>query len=223
VKPTRRAKTREQITEAALSPIVSGSSHRTCELVHLLVRDRERHRFPFDPALIPSDGVYLLYEKGEAGHGDLRIVRIGTHTGAGKLRSRLKEHFVTENKDRSIFRKNIGRALLARDHDPYLDVWNLDFTSSAARATNRDLLDVEHQAAVEAAVSQYIRDRFSFSTLEVREKADRLRLEASLVSIVSRCAECKPSPRWLGNHSPVERSRRSGLWQVNELFKRLDE
>ena len=214
---------RAQEARMPLSPMSGESSHRTCELVHLLVRDRERHRFPFDPARIPSDGVYLLFEKDQAGHGNLRIVRVGTHTGAGKLRSRLKEHFVTENKDRSIFRKNIGRALLARDNDPYLDVWNLDFTSSAARAAHRDLLDVERQAAVEAAVSKYIRDSFSFVTLEVPEKVDRLRLEASLVSIVSRCKECKPSTSWLGNYSPIERIRRSGLWQVNELFKPLDE
>jgi len=33
--------------------------------------------------------------------------------------SRLLQHFVMENKDRSIFRKNIGRALLARAGDPY--------------------------------------------------------------------------------------------------------
>ena len=38
-----------------------------------------------------------------------RIVRIGTHTGENQLRSRLMQHFVKENKNRSIFRKNIGR------------------------------------------------------------------------------------------------------------------
>jgi hypothetical protein len=36
----------------------------------------------------------------------------------------LKEHFVNENKDRSIFRKNIGRALLNKDNDYFIEQWN---------------------------------------------------------------------------------------------------
>jgi len=31
---------------------------------------------------------------------------------------------VNENKDRSIFRKNIGRALLNKDNDPFIEQWN---------------------------------------------------------------------------------------------------
>ena len=37
-------------------------------------------------------------------------------------------------KDRSIFRKNIGRDLLNREKDPYLECWEADFTISAERA-----------------------------------------------------------------------------------------
>ena len=67
---------------------------------------------------VPLNGIYLLYERGELGHGADRIVRVGTHTGKNQLVSRLKQHFVHENKDRSIFRKNIGRAILNRQQDP---------------------------------------------------------------------------------------------------------
>ena len=52
-----------------------------------------------------------------------RIVRIGTHRGDNNLYNRLKEHFINENKDRSIFRKNIGRALLNKNQDSYLEIW----------------------------------------------------------------------------------------------------
>jgi hypothetical protein len=62
-----------------------------------------------------------------------RIVRIGTHTGANQLCSRLKQHFLNEMKDRSIFRKNIGRCLLKQANDPFLEFWELDLTSHAAR------------------------------------------------------------------------------------------
>jgi hypothetical protein len=64
------------------------------------------------------NGIYVLFERGEECHDGGRIVRVGTHTGDGQLRSRMLQHFVNENKDRSIFRKNIGRALLNRDRDP---------------------------------------------------------------------------------------------------------
>ena len=39
-------------------------------------------------------------------------MNICTHTGKNQLISRLKQHFTNMNKDRSIFRKNIGRCLL---------------------------------------------------------------------------------------------------------------
>ena len=83
------------------------------------------------PSEIPGT---IQFERGEECHAGNRIVRVGTHTGDGQLRSRMLQHFVNENKDRSIFRKNIGRALLNRDGDPYLSEWEHDRTSRADRA-----------------------------------------------------------------------------------------
>jgi hypothetical protein len=94
-----------------------------CEAVHRACRKLQRIGFPFEPKSIPPNGIYALFEEGEGGHGGHRIVRIGTHTGADKLPSRLREHFILGNKDRSIFRKNIGRALLNRVGDPFLAQW----------------------------------------------------------------------------------------------------
>jgi len=51
----------------------------------------------FNEQEIPKNGIYILFEKGECAHFTDRIVRIGTHTGKNKLRSRLKEH-LNENK-----------------------------------------------------------------------------------------------------------------------------
>ena len=62
-----------------------------------------------------------------------RIVRIGTHTGENQLRSRLMQHFVKENKNRSIFRKNIGRCFLNIENQDYLDSWELDITPKEGR------------------------------------------------------------------------------------------
>ena len=108
-----------------------------CLELHALVATGTVHRVPFESRAVPMDGVYALFETGETAHGGPRIVRVGTHTGDGQLPSRLLQHFVNENKDRSIFRKNIGRALLAKAGDLYLAEWEIDRTSRAASPVPR--------------------------------------------------------------------------------------
>src|SRR5437867_1174243 len=115
----------------------------TCEALHEWVNSLPALRFPFNDSAIPMNGIYVLFERGEVAHGTNRIVRVGTHSGINQLRSRLRQHFLVENKDRSIFRKNIGRALLNRDHDPFLPTWELDRTSRLARA--KHVIDFERQ------------------------------------------------------------------------------
>ncbi len=191
-----------------------------CRWLHHSVDRLARFGFPFDERQIPKDGIYVLFEQGEAGHGGDRIVRVGTHTGEGQLPSRLQQHFLKENKDRSIFRKNIGRCLLSRDGDPFLEWWEIDLTTSKARAEYQGLIDRDKLKAVESQVSEYIRQRFAFAVFPVGKKRDRLGFESKMISTVSRCEECSPSSSWLGLFSPKEKIRRSGLWQVNELYKK---
>src|SRR5205085_2901797 len=107
-----------------------------CKALHKWANYQTVLRFPFDDSAIPLNGIYILFEQGEIAHGGNRIVRVGTHTGPNQLRSRLRQHFPVENKDRSIFRKNIGRALLNRQHDPFLQFWELDRTSRLAKAAH---------------------------------------------------------------------------------------
>jgi hypothetical protein len=189
-----------------------------CEALHEWANSLPALRFPFADATIPLNGIYVLFEYGEVAHGTNRIVRVGTHTGTGQLRSRLRQHFLVENKDRSIFRKNIGRALLNRDHDPFLPIWELDRTSRLAR--EKHIIDLDHQRAIEENVSQYIQKHFSFVVFRVDEKTKRLELESKMISTVSLCDECRPSPQWLGLFSPKDKIRTNGLWLVNELYKK---
>lgn len=191
-----------------------------CEPLHKWANARRMFRFPFDESLIPLNGIYILFEKGERAHETNRIVRIGTHTGKGQLRSRLSQHFLVENKDRSIFRKNIGRALLARDHDPFLRDWELDLTSAAARLQHGPRIDLAKLRNIESSVTRFIQENFSFVVIRVDEKADRLSLESKLISTVAACTECGPSVNWLGRFSPKEKIRGRGLWLVNELNKK---
>jgi hypothetical protein len=188
-----------------------------CEGLHEWTNSLPALRFPFDDASIPLNGIYVLFEHEELAHGGKRIVRVGTHTGAGQLRSRLRSHFLVENKDRSIFRKNIGRALLNRDHDPFLPTWELDRTSRFAR--EKHVIDLVRQSAIEALVSKYIQEHFTFVVFRLDDKTQRLRAESKMISTVSLCEECRPSAGWLGLSSPKDKICTSGLWLVNELYK----
>jgi hypothetical protein len=190
-----------------------------CSELHGLVDHLPHHHFPFDEAKISANGIYFLFEDGEKAHDTDRIVRIGTHTGSSQLRSRLKQHFIMENKDRSIFRKNIGRALLNKDQDPFLQQWEIDLTTRAAKDSFGHRIDFEKQKQIESQVTRYIQNHFRFIVLPISQKDDRLKLESRIISTLSLCRLCKPSPEWLGQYSTKEKIRESGLWLVNELFK----
>ena len=190
-----------------------------CAELHRIARRGTVHGCPFDASVLPVNGIYVLFERGEQSHGGDRIVRVGTHTGDRQLRSRLQQHFVQENKDRSIFRKNVGRCLLNRASDPFLSEWEMDFTTRRAREKAGAAVNTERRHAVEADVTGYMRGAFRFVVFRVDDPAERLRLESRMISTVSACEECSPSSGWLGRHSPKVKIRDSGLWLVNELFK----
>lgn len=190
-----------------------------CNEIHKIFNGLKEYKFPFDQKKIPKNGIYILFEKGEKVDRLKRIVRVGTHTGNNQLPSRLKQHFIKENKDRSIFRKNIGRALLNADNDSFLEQWQLNLTSRANKEKNSGKVDFEKLKSVEKRVTEYIQSNFSFAVFEVLEKEQRLTIESRIISTVSNCTNCKPSKNWLGLSSPKQKIIESGLWLVNELWK----
>ena len=190
-----------------------------CQEIHNIFNICERHRFPFDKAKIPQNGVYILFEAGEYAHGGDRIVRIGSHTGTNQLLARLEQHFLKENKDRSIFRKNIGRAMLNKNGDPFLEQWDLDLTTKRNRETYTSQIDFSKQRNIEKQVSDYIRKNFTFAVFGVDDELKRLELESKLISTVSLCDDCRPSKDWFGLYSPKKKIRESGLWLINHLYK----
>lgn len=188
--------------------------------LHKLFNEQKRFSFPFkqEEDEIPRNGIYIIFENGEK-FGDLdRIVRVGTHTGDKQLRSRLNQHFVKENKNRSIFRKNIGRCILNKDKSPYLPSWEFDITSRAEKEKNIKLLDLDYEKKIEKRISEYIQSNLSFCIFQVDTKEQRLFWESKIVSTLAKSNELKPSKNWLGNHSTKDKIKASGLWQVNELY-----
>lgn len=118
-----------------------------CEWLHEQLERLPRFKYPFDLTDLPENGIYFFYEQGETwGHSGTkpRIVRVGTSKD-GNFRKRILEHYLLDEskmnftaskpapRERSIFRKNIGRALLNQRHDDYLRVWEIDFTSHKSR------------------------------------------------------------------------------------------
>ena len=205
-----------------------------CEWLHDQLERLPAIQYPFDLNRLPENGIYFLYEKGETwglGGERPRIVRIGTHR-EGNFRSRIAEHFLLNERkmdfdatrspphDRSIFRKNIGRALLNRSHSPYLAVWNIDFTIKENLKRYEALRDISEERRIESEVTRILRETFFFRFVMLEGQAERMGsagLEARLIGTVARCGACRPSPGWLGLHSPVEKIRQSGLWLVQHL------
>jgi hypothetical protein len=180
---------------------------------------------------------YFFYEEGEnSKHGEgisrPRIVRIGTHK-ENNFRSRISEHFLlNESKmkftqanpkpsDRSIFRKNIGRALLTEQRDlDYSKIWEIDFTSNINRANQSQLRNIEKEKNIESQITELIRKRFYFRFISIEGQEKRMGktgIESRLIGTVTACKFCKPSNSWLGKFSPKLQIKNGKLWLSQHL------
>jgi len=205
-----------------------------CQQLHRFVHTLSEVRWPFDLERLPHNGIYFFHETGESwGHGGdlVRIVRVGTHR-EGNFRSRIREHFLINErkmlfnmdqpapKDRSIFRKNIGLALLHQANDPYEAVWSIDQMKPSARLASAGKRDVAKEREIERQVTRILRENFSFRCIELEGQERRMGtqgLESRFIGTAAVCDECRPSERWLGRCSPKPKIVDSGLWQEQHL------
>jgi hypothetical protein len=189
----------------------------TCQYLHDTLSRLPRLKRE-DLAKVPDNGIYVLFESGEQGHDGERIVRVGTHRGQNNLPGRIREHLYKTNKDRSIFRKHVGRCLLAKAGDPFLAQWEIDLTTKASRALNEGKVDKARLQEVEAEVTRYMVENFSFAVLRFDGEEDRLHYEECLLSTIYACPDCGPSGTWLGKFHPTsEVIRTCGLWNAQSL------
>jgi hypothetical protein len=133
-------------------------------VLHMLFNGLPRLDWTMIDRLPYQNGIYIMFEKGESYHGMERIVRIGTHRGQDRLLKRLRDHFVKEDADGSIFRKNIGRAFLKMTSDPYLQVWEIDMHNSENERNYGHLINEELETELEAKISRYLRDNITFAS-----------------------------------------------------------
>jgi hypothetical protein len=201
-----------------------------CRWIHHNLEKLPITKFPFDLNELPKNGIYFFYEEGEdVDHGyglRSRIVRIGSHK-EGNFRTRIAEHFLlNESKmnfssldpkpaDRSIFRKNIGRTLLSKNKDEYLEIWNIDFTSRDARMEKGYQRDMVKERKIESQVTNILREMFYFRFIVLDGQIKRIGskgLESKLIGTVANCPICKHTDNWLGIHSPIPKIRDGKLW-----------
>lgn len=191
-----------------------------CNKIHQLFNGMKRFHFKFVEDNIPENGIYILFEKGEKAHGVDRIVRIGTHRGNNNLKSRLKEHFKKINKNRSIFRTHIGTCYLKKENDVYREIWDKNMTPREVREKYKDRIDMKKENNMEERVTKYIQENFSFVVFQVDDKDKRHEIESKIISTVSLCDECKCSKNWLGSSSSKDKISKSGLWNIQGLYKK---
>lgn len=205
-----------------------------CRWQHEQLEQLPLLKFPFKLERLPKNGIYFCYEQGEVwGHdgNKPRIVRIGTHRD-GNFRNRIAEHYLFDEtkmnfgkdrpkpSDRSIFRKNIGRALVNQRKDNYLPVWEIGFIKREKRKKFGHLRDIKKEKEIESEITRMLKKSFSFRFVELDSQTERIGkggLESSLIGTIAHCKLCKPSNSWLGNFSPKKKIRESGLWLVQHL------
>ena len=188
-----------------------------CRRLHERLTELPRLDSDFSVDDVPPNGVYVMFERGERAHGTDRIVRVGTHRGGSNLRQRLSEHFHKAIKDRSIFRKHVGRCLLAARDDAFLEQWEIDLTTRAARERHGGSIDKTQLQAVEHEVSTYLAQNITFVALPVARVEDRVAVERGLLATVASCGECHPSDEWLGRFHKNATVRHVGLWNIQGL------
>ena len=194
-------------------------TNEKCAHLHQLFNTLERRRF--EKAEIDglgfTNGIYVIFEKGEEAHDVDRIVRIGTTTGQkSTLADRLNEHY--ENEGRSVFRNNVALCILQKNGDP-LDLAKLFWKSSIYRKkwkTTANNEQLQMYQDINEEVNKHIRGSCSFIVFPV-EKSSRTDWEAKIISTISSCNNCRSSDNWMGKYSPKDIIRGKGVWNIKHV------
>lgn len=181
--------------------------------LYSLVAQLQRYNHLTARSVLPHNGIYLFFEKGEDldldGEKHPRIVRVGTHIKDGNFPQRIRQHYgnvnsLNGNKNGSVFRLHLGGALMIQNNpnDPRLNSWLKHMGASDPQ--------------VEEVVSRQLRDNFTFAWIEVPYRNDRLKLEEGLIALLASDPRNAPSKKWLGQHSARNTISRTGLWNTDK-------
>lgn len=177
----------------------------------------------------PARGVYFFLdaeEPCEFAPSLGRIVRVGTHglkPGAsstlwGRLRAHKGQADGSGNHRGSVFRRHVGRALLARDRADH-PTWGVGSSADRkVRVAEREL---------ERRVSEYLANLYvTYVPILDEPGPGSLRgyVERNAISTLTaeRNRWSRGSSGWLGRHSPTAAIEASGLWNVRHVGDQVD-
>ncbi len=176
-----------------LEAIESTTPDSKCSILHKLFSEQRYYNYTEIDQIEFNNGIYIIFEKGEQYKEFHRVVRVGTHTSPNRLKGRLKNHYINKNKDGSIFRKNIGKAILNKRNDKYLDKWNID----TSIPENKHYANWDTQAKIEEEVSAYLKDNTFFIVFQIEDRDTRLRIESGIIATLNACQDFTRSNKWL--------------------------
>jgi hypothetical protein len=180
-----------------------------------------------------DDNMHADNNSSISNNAKVRIVRIGTHI-EGNFSSRISEHFLLNEaakmmnftisnpkpSDRSIFRKNIGRALLNKENDYYQKIWEIDFMTRENCNNYGIMRNIQKEKEIESAITKILREKFSFRFIPLEDQVKRIGrsgIEGKLIGTIASCNLCKASDNWLGKYSPIPQIRNGKLWLSQHL------
>ena len=176
----------------------------------------------------PRHGVYFFFENGELRNdsgNDPRVVRVGTHALTSSSRTtlwnRLSQHRGPVktgggNHRGSIFRLLVGETIMERNSEYRIDTWGKGSSAPSPEA-------IVAEKPLERQVSLVIGE-MPFLWLGVDDppgpQSQRGYIERNAIALLSsygKNAIDPPSENWLGNHSPREKVKLSGLWNQRHV------
>ncbi|MEH6745828.1 MAG: hypothetical protein V7670_03230 [Maribacter arcticus] len=190
--------------------------------IHEYFNSQKRFTFPYDKKelkeITGSNGLYVLFEKGEVYNGMDRIVRVGSHDGSDNLIKRLGHHFISKRRRKSVFKKHVGRCFLNIANDPYLEHWDRPFKSRKDKEKHKGFVDEEYEKKYEELVTNHINEKLSFVIIpKIFDPKKRERIEMGLISLLNQSSEKIASKKWLGNSHPDIRIRNAKIWNIEGL------
>ena len=196
-------------------------SFRIYEDLHHILSRLPKWKSPRDPGLnIPENGLYIHYQSGEtfkdsSGKRLPRIVRVGSHTGAGRLEKRLASHYDPKPSFVSSFSNQVRTALINRYAIPEWISLSDDAWSAKVEGHYSDDYWLEK-------TKSYLLKKFRFSVLQLPDLEECDKWEKKLIITLAPYSYYFASGTWLGFHhrSKIEdkrafsRIRKFGLWNI---------
>ena len=174
-----------------------------CYELHLLFNSMKRYNYKTINDIPFDNGVYIFFGEDEKYAGMDRIIRVGTDTQQNRLKERMKQHLLTSNKDGSIFRKNIGRAMLNKEQKiELLKYWNIKMSKPENKKYFNNELQLECRS-LENKITNYLCANMEFVVFNLEKAEDRLRYEEAIIATLHKSKDFKASENWLGNYVPT--------------------